>query len=55
MVKKQKKRTSTGQYKKKKFGKTVGSIPLVLIEGDQDEIGGVFHGVTMNLMSHFEV
>jgi len=55
VVKKRKKRTSTGQCKKQKSNKKIGTMPLVLTEGDLDEIGDVVRDARMDLMNHFEV
>jgi len=49
-----KRQTSTGLRKKQKFDRSVGTTPLVLTEGDLDEIGDMVHDTMTNIWGHFE-
>ena len=54
IVKKRQKQSYTRPRKKQKSNKSVNTTPLVLMEGDLDEIGDVVRDATKNIWSHIK-
>ena len=54
ILKKRQKWSSMGPHKKQKSDKTASATPLVLMEGDLDEIGDVARNTIENICNHIE-